>query len=74
MSSCFIAAGGGGTGAGFGGGGDGALAAGGGSGAFGSSFTAGFGSSSAMILRIEARISSIEGSCALAACVISRFT
>jgi hypothetical protein len=70
MSSCFIAAG-----AGFGGGGgDGAFAAGGGGSTnFGSAFAAGFGSSSAMILRIEARISSIEGSCALAACVIRRF-
>jgi hypothetical protein len=63
---------GGGAGAGFGGGGGGgALATGGGSG-LGSGLAAGL-SSSAMIRRMEARISSIEGSCAFAACVIRRF-
>jgi hypothetical protein len=81
MSSCFIAAAagfGGGAGddgdGGGGGGGDAAFAmAGGGSAVLASGRAAGFGSSSAMILRIDARISSIEGSCALAACVIRRF-
>ncbi len=63
-----------GAGAGLGGGGGGAFATGGGSGALASGFGAGLvPSSSAMILRMEARISSIEGSCAFAACVIRRF-
>src|SRR6185503_7048895 len=79
ISSClFAAATGAGAGLG-GGGGGGAFATGGGSaaltsGAFASGLAGGCPpSSSAMILRMEARISSIEGSCAFAACVIRRF-
>jgi hypothetical protein len=89
MSSCTLAggAGSGGGGAGFGaaaaglGGGAGAGFGGAGAGV-GAAFAAGSvglggvlaASSSAMIRRMEARISSIEGSCAFAACDIAVFS
>jgi hypothetical protein len=57
------------------GGGAGALAAGGGgAGAAAAAFDSGFTSSSAMMRRIDARISSIEGSCDFAGCVMIQST
>jgi hypothetical protein len=76
MSSCSMAAAGAAGGGGGGGGGGAALAgagAGAGSAGLAGAFAGGLvASSSAMIRRMEARISSIEGSWAFAACVIRR--
>jgi hypothetical protein len=85
LAAAGSGAGGGGAGAGFGAGaaafGGGAIADGGmsfitgfGAAAASTFAAAGFASSSAMMRRIDARISSIEGSWAFAACVISDST